>query len=252
MRHDPETGVVTSAAESTIEGLSVAGVLSVGRVHTFASIAAPSTAKPASDTEFGDVRVGGQQVGITDKGLVLAGTDVPLPPDSTANAMLASAGITVHYLAGRVTPTSVVAPGLSVSVVQDVPSVGETTVTYVLGQATAGAQAPASVAADGSAPAGTGSAPAGPVPSSTAGTSTGGTALPGSGTGEVAAGSGAVTAPVTSGESSADAPAVAPYRLAAGTGPSSQSLYLVIAAAAVVTVAAAQLFRILAVKLAWT
>jgi hypothetical protein len=42
------------------------------------------------------------------------------------------------------------------------------------------------------------------------------------------------------------------YQLAANDGPSSESLYLVVAAGAIVAIAAAQLFRILAVKLAWT
>jgi hypothetical protein len=42
------------------------------------------------------------------------------------------------------------------------------------------------------------------------------------------------------------------YQLAANTGPSSQSLYLVVAAGAIVLIGAALLFRTLAVKLAWT
>ena len=141
--HDTKTGAVTSTAESTTEGFSVAGVFSIGRVHSYARIASPAgTTKPTSDTEFGDVLVGGQEVGVTNNGLVLADTTTPLPPDSTANAALKSAGVTVHYLAGSRSATAVVAPALSVSVVQDVPTVGETTVTYVLGQASVSAQSP--------------------------------------------------------------------------------------------------------------
>jgi len=244
--HDTKTGVVTSTAESTTEGFSVAGVFSIGRVHSYAQIASPAgTTKPKADTEFGDVLIGGQEVGVTDKGLVLAGTDTPLPPDSTANAALKAAGITVHYVAGTHSATSVVAPALSVSAVQDVPTVGETTVTYVLGQASASAQAPGSTGGGGTvvggAVGGSSSVPglsSGPAaPPSTTGTDS---PLIGA-SGEVAASPQTASAPGTPG-----------YQLAATTGPSSESLYLVVAAGAIVFVGAALLFRVLAVKLAWT
>jgi hypothetical protein len=247
--HDTKTGAVTSTAESTTEGFSVAGVFSIGRVHSFARITSPVvTTKPASDTEFGDVIVGGQEVGVTDKGLVLPGTDIPLPPDSTANALLKSAGITVHYLAGTRTATSVVAPALSVSAGQDVPSVGETTVTYVLGQASASAQAPGSGGGDvtvGGVAGGSGVQPgsgsAMSTPAANAGSA--GSSLTGA-SGDT--GSPPQTAPAPG------APGASGYQLASSTGPSSESLYLVVAAGAIVAVGAALLFRMLAVKLAWT
>jgi hypothetical protein len=59
-----------------------------------------------------------------------------------------------------------------------------------------------------------------------------------------------VASPVTAG--APGAPAATGYDLASAKGPSSESLYVVIAAGAIVLVAAVQLFRILAVKLAWT
>lgn len=249
--HDPKTGVVTSTAESTTEGFSVKGVFSVGRVHSYARIASPAGShKPTSDTEFGDVRVGGQEVGVSDKGLVLAGTDVPLPPDSTVNAALSAAGITVHYVAGEATAGSITAPALSVSVVQDVPSVGLTTVSYVLGQASVSAQAP-----------GASTGPLVPTGGTVGGS--GPTAAGRSGSTPAAAASGpAPSIPDATGSvaDSAAPPQTAPapsaggtgYQLAASTGPSSQSLYLVVAGGAIVAVGAAILFRILAVKLAWT
>jgi hypothetical protein len=248
--HDPGTGVVTSTAESTIEGFSVAGVFSIGRVHSFARLASPASAgKPTSDTEFGDVRVGGQEVGVTDKGLVLPGSDVPLPPDSTANALLSSAGVTVHYLTGTTSTNSVVAPALSVSVVQNVPSVGETTVHYVIGQASVGAQAPTPTT-------GVGGPIGGAVGGASVPASSGGSGAPAGSAGLTSGGAVTGTAPV-GGQAPQTAPAsngagAPPYQLAANDGPSSQSLYLVVAAGALVAVAAAVLFRILAVKLAWT
>lgn len=245
--HDPGTGAVTAEAETSADSVSFGGVLSIGRIHSHARMVATPGAAPkrSSDTEVADVNVGGQELGFTDKGLVLAGTDVPLPPDSTANALLSSAGITVHYLAGAQTPTSTVAPGVSVSMLQNVPGVGETTVTYVFGQAAVVAQAngvartAGATATGGTGPTGS-TAPAANAAGPAANLSTGSSVPTPSGS--------IASAPVT-----AAAPQVTPgYVLANTTGPSSESFYVVIAAGAVVFVAAAQLFRILAVKLAWT
>ena len=251
-RHDPGTGAVTADAETTSEGVSFAGVLSIGRVHSHAVMVA-TPGKPVQrtfDTEVADVNVGGQEVGFTDRGLVLAGTKVPLPPDSTANAALSAAGIAVHYLAPVRTPTSTVAAGMSVSVVQDVPGVGQTTVTYVFGQATATAQATGATGA--SAPTVTGVTSSGPSKGSPSASTANAGSSPGGGT-PPSAGQPGGTSPPASAPVTAGAPAPAGgYALATSTGASSESFYLVIAAGAVVMIAAAQLFRILAVKLSWT
>lgn len=248
--HDPKSGAVTADAETTADSVSFGGVLSIGRIHSHAQMTATPGApvKRSSDTEVADINVGGQEVGFTDKGLVLAGTDVPLPPDSTANALLSAAGITVHYLAGSQTPTSTVAPGMSVSMLQNVPGVGETTVTYVFGQATVVAQANGVATATRPTVTGVG----GPTATSAQPASAAAPAAPT--TSSVPPPSGPISttpsapAPVTAGAT----PATPAYALANTTGPSSESFYLVIAAGAVVFVAAAQLFRILAVKLTWT
>lgn len=247
--HDPQTAAVTADAESDVEGVSVAGVLSIGRVHSHARMVS-GPGKPVertSDTELADVTVSGQQVGVTDRGLVLAGTDVPLPKDSTANSALSAAGITVHYLDAVKTPTSTVAPGLAVDVEQEVPGVGQTTVSYVFGQAAVTAQANGASSSTG-------------LPTPTLAGAPGSGPAPGPGTTDTAqiadtpptgatTGAAPETPPVTAGTPRQDRGA---YALATQSGPSSESLYVVIAAGAVVMVAAAQLFRILAVRLAWT
>jgi hypothetical protein len=245
--HDPGTGAVTADADATVEGVTIAGVLHIGRVHSHANmVAAPGTpAKRAADTEFGDVSVGGQAVGVTDKGLVLAGTDVPLPPSSTANALLTGAGVTVRYVEQVNTPTSVVASGLAVSAQQNVPRVGLTTVTYWFGQASASASAPAapdtgSLTAPTGTTSGVGGASSTPASSSAA-------PPPSLGGSSVAPAPAVGASPVTAG-----APVTPQLRLAARTGPSSESLYAVLAGGAIVMVAAAQVFRLLAVRLTWT
>ena len=254
--HDPDSGAVTAAAESTLEGVSVEGVLRIGRMHSYAQVVSTpgEPAKRTFGTEAADVEVGGQQVALTDKGLVLAGTDIPLPPDSTANAALAAAGITVHYLSPSGKGPSLVAPGVSISAVQDVPGVGRATVTYVLGQAAVSAQAAGADLAGltGSGPAV--SVPTGSAPAGGGATTTGGTSGP------VAAPAGpdltTGDGPPSSAPVTASAPAAAPqvagaYQPAASTA-STASLYLVLAIGAVVMAGAAQLFRLLAVRLTWT
>jgi hypothetical protein len=251
VRHDDD-GAVTADAESTLEGISVKGVLSIGRFHSRAHLVSTPDGPPVrvTDTEIADVNVGGQEVGITDKGLVLAGTQTPLPPDSTANAALSSAGITVHYVAGSRSKTSLVAPGLAISVAQDVAGVGETTVTYVLGQAAVSAQASGATnvgtAIDGSSPTFGAGAPDGPAAGGAIPVDGSASTAP-AGIAGAASDGGADQPPVTAG---------APtdrnvFGLAGVTGPSSSSLYLVVAVGAIVMVAAAQLFRLLAVKLTW-
>lgn len=253
--HDAASGAVTAESETTLEGLSFAGVLSFGRVHSHVRVTSRLGAVPVrtSDSEVGDVMVAGQQVGLTDRGLVLPGTTVPLPPDSTANAALVAAGVTVHYLAGYGSGPTAVAPGVAVSVVQDVPGAGRTTVRYTLGQvsatARAGAAAPGGQAA---APLGT---PDGPQLPQSTGTD-GGAVLPGTGPApDLAGAAGAALAPgaVPPVTAAATPPAASGYRaVGLSTGPSSVSLYAVVALGAVVMAAAAQLFRVLAVRLAWT
>ena len=247
--HDPQTAAVTADAESNVEGVSIAGVLSIGRVHSHARmVSAPDEpVQRISDTELVDVTVSGQQVGVTDKGLVLAGTNTPLPEDSTANSALSAAGITVHYLSPLKTPTSTVAPGLSIDVKQEVPGVGQTTVSYVFGQAAVTAQASGATSSTGLA---TSTLTGGPGSGPTGGSGTAASAsIPDTPPTGTTTGPAPDTPPVTAGAPQQGQGAIA---LATQSGPSSESLYVVIAAGAVVMVAAAQLFRILAVKLAWT
>jgi hypothetical protein len=249
--HDTLSGAVTSDSDATLEGLSFAGVLSFGRVHSHVRVVGSPGAKPVrtSDTQVADVTVAGQQVALTDKGLVLPGSTVPLPPDSTANAALAAAGITVHYLAGYSSGPTAVAPGVAVSVVQDVPGAGRTTVTYTLGQVSATARPGALAVLGGPLPAvGTAARPELPL-------------QPGGGLGPPDTS----VLPATDVHPAVPAPTAAvkpvtgvprsthPFRgVGLSTGPSSASLYAVVALGAVVMAGAAQLFRVLAVRLAWS
>lgn len=255
VRRDPASGAVTADAETTLEGLSFGGVLSLSRVHSHVHVIGRpgAAALRSTETQFGDVTVSGQQVGLTDKGLVLPGTTVPLPPDSTANAVLTAAGITVHYLAGYGQGSTAVAPGVAVSVLQDVPGVGRTTVTYTVGQVSATAR-PGVLATTGTVlpPLGTPDRPDLPLTSGPAG-------APGSAGSPATVDLGGAPAPATAPAAAAPAaaaetPQTAPSYRAAGlsTGPSSVSLYAVVAIGAVVMAGAAQLFRVLAVRLAWT
>lgn len=249
--HDPLSGTVTSESDATLEGLSFAGVLSFGRVHSHVRVVGSPGAKPVrtSNTQVADVTVAGQQVALTDKGLVLPGTTVPLPADSTANAALAAAGITVHYLAGYSSGPTAVAPGVAVSVVQDVPGAGRTTVTYTLGQVSATARPGALAVVGGPLPAvGTAGRPELPLQPGGGVGPPDASVLPATDVRPVVP---APTTPLTPAAGASQS--THPFRgVGLSAGPSSASLYAVVALGAVAMAGAAQLFRVLAVRLAWS
>jgi hypothetical protein len=149
-----KAGSLTEAVgESTVEAFTVGDVLRIGRVHSRAAAGVrPGEAiSRAAETTVAEVAVGGQPVSIGPAGLTTPGGAVPLPDDDDAAARqaLAQAGISVRYLAPLETETGVVAAGVEVSLVRDVSGVGETVATYVLGRATAFAEAAPEVPVDG-------------------------------------------------------------------------------------------------------
>lgn len=251
--HDESTGAVTSEAVADLEAMSYSSVLRIGRIHSRVRLVA-TPGRPVQrtvETDVAQVSVAGQGVALTDKGLVLPGTTVPLPSDSSVNRTLAAAGISVHYLAGYRAGSEVVSPGVAVSVTHDVPGAGPGVVTYTLGRVAASAVPGDSVGA---------SLTGGllPVPAGT-GTSGGGAVGVTSGVGAPPAGAGAplpATGAAAAAPAAGSAPQLATTRSApAGLRralPSSPSFYAVLVLAACAAFGSALLFRILAVRLAWT
>ncbi len=98
---DKAKGAVTATARTAIARVSVAGVLELRNVVATAAVSALGNEhKAEAHLSVGTLSVAGQEVGLTDDGLVVA--DMPLLPGTTiaqatdaANSALAAAGISV-------------------------------------------------------------------------------------------------------------------------------------------------------------
>ena len=132
-----ETAAGLSAKASSSTDSFTAGPLVLSRVRSTASAVLDASGKTTlkSSIELGDATVSGQKVGVTREGLTVAGTGIPLPAGQLTDA-LATAGVTVTYLAETKTDTSVTAPGLVIHYKDDTQDA-----TYVLGRAMAAATA---------------------------------------------------------------------------------------------------------------
>lgn len=155
---------VAAEASSEAEGISVAGLVRVAAVRSSSAVSVGADGNPGltSSLVVEGLSVAGQQVAVTDAGLVVGPATVPPVGVAAADAVFESAGVTVRYLApitdadghGRL------APGLAITVSRRIEGVGTgaASVTVVLGRAYARAEA----AGPGDQPTGTGAVPFGP------------------------------------------------------------------------------------------
>ena len=109
---DPVAGTTTATARTAVGSVVVAGVLELKDVVATARIATRGdTHTPFAVLSVGSATVAGQEVGITDQGVVAAGS--PVVPGSTlesatatANSVLSAAGITIASTRARKSATS--------------------------------------------------------------------------------------------------------------------------------------------------
>jgi|GEM_PF-6777128 len=154
---------VTGEAASLATGLA-AGPLTLGRVTATASVSRrpDGTLDRKSALDITLAKVGDVPVTITPQGFTAAGSKTPLPDGSALTKSLASAGVSVKYLAGRETESGLVSPTLEVSWTHTVPGpVSPITVVWTLPRAIARIDGGGGV---GGASATTAAAPASPVP----------------------------------------------------------------------------------------
>jgi hypothetical protein len=278
-------GAARADASSVEEALEVAGVLRIGEVRSSAAVVARPGRRPEAETSFAaeGVTVAGVSVGVGPKGLVAAGTDVPLPSDSALRQVLGNAGITVHYLRGAERDGVAVSPGLEIDVVRQVSGVGEPVARYLLGESAADASvglAPggepglAAGTTTGSASGSSAGAPPGAAPrtpalglpgasQAPAAGSTGGLSpasqAPGAAPAAVAAGAGssgsfgpaAATRATSPGLPRATGGGPVPPAVPAGASSSIGGFYALLVLAAVALVGGSQLVRVLGVRLGW-
>lgn len=243
-RLDPATGTLTAEGESALEALRFTTALRIGRVESRARVVTDASGRPQRHSELhvGEIAVGGQRVGLSEKGLVLAGTTVPIPRDHPLAQTLEQHGLSVRYLAGFDDRDGVVAPGIEVSWTREIEGVGIAVVSYTLGRASAHASARSfgGLTFPGEIPSAATSAPPPPPPAAE--------------TAPVAPtqvlGSGLQQAPAPA----APAPAVPPAPIAQArpvSQASAESFYLVLVVAGLAALGGGQLVRIFGVRLAW-
>ena len=134
---------IVAEASNRVEALTV-GPLSIASAVSSARVVGKPTGEPERQSSLvvDGIAIAGQAVGFTDAGFVTPGGATPLPSSDPLLQALASAGVTMSYLAPETTPTGVVAPGLRIVTTQEVPGAGRTaTVSLTLGRASAHAQA---------------------------------------------------------------------------------------------------------------
>ncbi|MCW2545015.1 MAG: hypothetical protein JWM40_2567 [Frankiales bacterium] len=102
---DKAKGTATAAARTAVGRVTIAGVLELRNVVATASVTGTATTHKAdAHLSIGTLSVAGQEVGLTDDGLVAAGT--PIVPGTTiaqatdaANGVLSAAGVTISVTA---------------------------------------------------------------------------------------------------------------------------------------------------------
>jgi len=243
-----EDGTIAAEAESVASGIDVGdGTVRIGRVRGFARVVVGTDGKPRPESglDVTGMTIAGQAVGFGAGGIVVGGQSVPLPQNPVTDA-LEAAGISLSYVAPQPQPdgSGVTAPVLRIEVTRQVVGTGPTVVTYTFGRAfaTASGSGPAqedAVASTGDVGLGAGDSGGSGLASVAPAATTGG------------------AAPTRSTPSRSTPPShrvVLARSLSSGvvSGFSSESLYLVLAAAAVAVVGAGVLLRTLGVKLRWT
>jgi hypothetical protein len=134
---------VTAEASNRAEALT-AGPLRLGAVVSRAKVGrlAGQDAERQSALEVTGASIGGQAVGFSEEGLVLPGTNAPLPSSDPLLSVLQQARVKVSYLKAEVTPDGVIAPGLQIVTVETLPGADRTvTVSITLGRAAASVEA---------------------------------------------------------------------------------------------------------------
>jgi hypothetical protein len=139
---DSNSQALTATAVAEITPFSVSNVLRIGDIQGTASATYDPSAnagKPrlSSSLSIGTITVAGVELGLTDKGLTLAGRPV-LPVDlSGVVSGLATAGLQLEYVPGHRTDTSITSAGVRITYQKVLPNLGLTTVRLVLGQVSA-------------------------------------------------------------------------------------------------------------------
>jgi hypothetical protein len=136
---DAGSGVVSAASSALARTIEVAGVFQAGTITAQARISQTPGAPLVRESRLSAeaLTVAGQQVALSEEGLVLAETEVPLADTASVAKALADAGVGVRYLAPVELPDGVVSAGLAVTQRQQAPNGPVVITELVFGRAVA-------------------------------------------------------------------------------------------------------------------
>lgn len=139
VNYTPTTGAVEAQSKATARHIDIGGVLKIGSMDTSAKVSQVPGQDAVRESTFrvDFVSIAGQAVGLSAKGLTLAGSNAPLPDGSPMAQALKNANITVQYLQAANQPGEVTSPGLLITQRFQVPQGPEMITTLVLGRAVA-------------------------------------------------------------------------------------------------------------------
>jgi hypothetical protein len=137
-------GSVVAVGDTSVAGFSLAGVISLGTIHSTATATQDSTGnlKLSSSSSVDALSILGLNIGLENGSLVLAGQSVPLPP-GFLNNLLSPYGVSIQYVSGVKTATSITSAALLVTVTEKDPTgkiPGTNTIKFRLGEADASLQ----------------------------------------------------------------------------------------------------------------
>jgi hypothetical protein len=234
---DPATGAMTSESASTIETLAFGSALRLTRIHSEATVIIPPDGVPQrrASMEVGRISIQGEEVRLTEEGFALPGTTIPIERDHPLLQELSRSGIAVEYLKGFQDADGVVAPGIKITVTQELPAFGTGVISYTVGRSSAHARAGVFPEA---------------VPRLTGGTDSGSSGAVPSGEGAVAPPQ--ITAPGPPTEAQTPAGSIPEVAVARPVGQASaRSAYIALLIAGVAALLGGQLVRVLGIRLAW-
>jgi hypothetical protein len=131
-------GLVVADALTDTEGLTLGTLVRIASITSHVRMTLLPGQKPKAESaiQFGTLTVGGMVVGLTDRGLEVAGS--PKSPDTTVvTDLLAKAGIGLTLVPSVHTPTSIVSGGLRITTTNNVRNQGRVVTTIVLGRVSA-------------------------------------------------------------------------------------------------------------------
>lgn len=237
---DDETSDVVAEARSSAESVTIAGVLTIGSVVSTAKAVASPSGTPTFESSFvvDGARTTGLALSVTNAGIVLPGTTVPIQGTEGLSPVLDALHVSLEYLPARTFDDGVMSAGLSIRVPTPATQ-GTGTITMTFGRV---------IATTASSTAEPAAAPSTETDTATSSVSS----RPSSGASGIATGAPrtSVTPSASPISTSGDQPAASEQESALVTVRAA-SFYLMLVLGAAVAVVVTSLLRLFGVRLAW-